>query len=74
MGGKRRTENFKSPFFKKYHDLISSFLCFILGKSEFKGRSKRDTLAIRNKAQARKSESPLKVVSLSFNNAFIWNN
>ncbi|XP_065064798.1 triple QxxK/R motif-containing protein-like [Rhopilema esculentum] len=31
-----------------------------LGKHEFKGKSKRDTLAIRSKAQARKSESPLK--------------
>ena len=32
------------------------------GKSEFKGRSKRDTLAIRARAQARKSESPLQVI------------
>ncbi|XP_057292129.1 triple QxxK/R motif-containing protein-like [Hydractinia symbiolongicarpus] len=31
-----------------------------LGKQEFKGRNKKHTLAVKTRAQARKSESPLK--------------
>lgn len=31
-----------------------------LGKQEFKGRNKRNTLAVKNRAQLRNSESPLK--------------
>ena len=38
------------------------------GKQEFKGRNKRNTLAIRNRAQARKDETPLMVSFIYFNN------
>ena len=50
----------------KYCSVDLEFLQFVatLGKQEFKGRNKRNTLAARNRAQARRTESPLLVSSV----------